>query len=141
MEKWSHCCVPGTATETDAVQALLARYLQRRLQNAVQISTPPPPSVLFSPGHRARIRQTLISKGSLNAHNYSALRNSSNNKDRRDEVVDDYDDYEDDLQGFEDSERGRTRIDLFGNIRRPEMLSDPSAEIRILLFPTAKRSL
>ncbi|KAG7211411.1 hypothetical protein KM043_010699 [Ampulex compressa] len=90
-----------SGAESDAVQALLARYLQRRLQGS-QLSTPPPPAVLFSPDHRARVRQT-----SQRPRANSLPRNASD-KDR----PEDYEDYEDDLEGFEDSDRSRTRFDL-----------------------------
>lgn len=95
-------CLLGT--ETDAVQALLARYLQRRLQGT-QFSTPPPPAVLFSANQQSRIRakpQKFLS---------SQENNDELQKDRRD-LREDYEDYEDDLQGFEDSAKSRTRIDL-----------------------------
>jgi len=103
-------CLPGTA-ERDAVQALLARYLQRRLQGS-QLSTPPPPSVLFSNDHRARVRQATQRGPPGN----SPSRNVSNvNGDRHPE---DYDDYEDDLEGYEDSERSRTRFNLLAGKSR-----------------------
>lgn len=98
-------CLPGTA-ETDAVQALLARYLQRRLQGS-QLSTPPPPSVLFSNEHRARVRQA-----GQRAPSNSLSQNASGKEGRDQRVPDEYDDYEDDLEGYEDSERSRTRFDL-----------------------------
>lgn len=106
-------CLPGTA-ETDAVQALLARYLQRRLQGS-QLSTPPPPSVLFSNDHRARVRQATQRgppSNSLVSRNVS-----DNDRDHR-PVPEDYDDYEDDLEGYEDSEGSRTRFDLLAGKSR-----------------------
>lgn len=42
----------------------------------------------------------------------NALPKNVSEKERR-ERVEDYEDYEDDLEGFEDSERSRTRFDLF----------------------------
>ncbi|KZC11431.1 hypothetical protein WN55_02811 [Dufourea novaeangliae] len=91
--------------ETDAVQAILARYLQRRLQGS-QLSTPPPPAVLFSSNNQARVRQAAQrTPGNMLPRNVSE-------KEKRDHV-ENYDDYEDDLEGFEDSERSRTRFDLF----------------------------
>ncbi|KOC67484.1 hypothetical protein WH47_11663, partial [Habropoda laboriosa] len=97
-------CLAGGA-ETDAVQAILARYLQRRLQGS-QLSTPPPPAVLFSSNNQARVRQANQRTGS------NALPRNVSAKEGR-ERVEDYEDYEDDLEGFEDSERSRTRFDLF----------------------------
>ncbi|CAD1481005.1 unnamed protein product, partial [Heterotrigona itama] len=90
--------------ETDAVQAILARYLQRRLQGS-QLSTPPPPAVLFSSNNQARARQAQRATS-------NALPRNASEKERM-ERVEDYEDYEDDLEGFEDSERSRTRFDLF----------------------------
>ncbi|KAK1125541.1 hypothetical protein K0M31_005900 [Melipona bicolor] len=90
--------------ETDAVQAILARYLQRRLQGS-QLSTPPPPAVLFSSNNQARARQAQ------RATSNTLPRNVSEKEGR--ERVEDYEDYEDDLESFEDSERSRTRFDLF----------------------------
>ncbi|XP_043477736.1 low affinity immunoglobulin epsilon Fc receptor-like isoform X1 [Leptopilina heterotoma] len=95
------------SAETDAVQALLARYLQRRLQGS-QFSTPPPPAVLFSTNHQQRLR-TAPQKFLNSQENNDDL--SKEHRDRRD----DYDDYEDDLQGFEDSAKSRTRIDLLAD--------------------------
>lgn len=106
-------CLPGTA-ETDAVRALLARYLQRRLQGS-QLSTPPPPSVLFSNDHRARVRQATQRGPSSNS---LVSRNVSDNDGNHHPVPEDYDDYEDDLEGYEDSERSRTRFDLFAGKSR-----------------------
>lgn len=105
-------CLPGTA-ETDAVQALLARYLQRRLQGS-QLSTPPPPSVLFSNDHRARVRQVAQQRSLTD----NTLSRNVNGKDDQNPVSEDYDDYEDDLQGYEDSERSRTRFDLLAGKSR-----------------------
>jgi len=105
-------CLPGTA-ETDAVQALLARYLQRRLQGS-QLSTPPPPSVLFSNDHRARVRQAT--QRGPPSNNLVSRNVSDNDGDRP--VPEDYDDYEDDLEGYEDSERSRTRFDLLAGKSR-----------------------
>lgn len=99
-----HFCLPGGA-ETDAVQAILARYLQRRLQGS-QLSTPPPPAVLFSSNNQARVRQAPQRTTG------NALPRNVSEKENR-EHVEDYEDYEDDLEGFEDSERSRTRFDLF----------------------------
>lgn len=96
-------CLTGGA-ETDAVHAILARYLQRRLQGS-QLSTPPPPAVLFSSHNQARVRQGQRTTGNALARNVSE-------KERRG-GMEDYEDYEDDLEGFEDSERSRTRFDLF----------------------------
>ncbi|KAL2728358.1 low affinity immunoglobulin epsilon Fc receptor-like isoform X2 [Vespula maculifrons] len=101
----------GTA-ENDAVQALLARYLQKRLQGT-QLSTLPPPAVLFNSRHQAKVRQAA-QKGST-TNSGGLTRNShpsSNYKDNRKHREDYEDDYVDDLQGFEDSDRSRTRIDL-----------------------------
>lgn len=96
-------CLTGGA-ETDAVHAILARYLQRRLQGS-QLSTPPPPAVLFSSHNQARVRQGQRTTG-------NALPRNASEKERRG-GMEDYEDYEDDLEGFEDSERSRTRFDLF----------------------------
>lgn len=96
-------CLTGGA-ETDAVHAILARYLQRRLQGS-QLSTPPPPAVLFSSHNQARVRQGQRTTG-------NALPRNVSEKERRG-GMEDYEDYEDDLEGFEDSERSRTRFDLF----------------------------
>ncbi|XP_024941317.1 uncharacterized protein LOC107268243 [Cephus cinctus] len=93
----------NSARDADAVQVLLARYLQKRLQGA-QLSTPPPPSVFFSLNHQARVRSASQMK-----FNSDLLQDHEERRDRKE----DYDDYEDDLQGFEDTERGRTRINLF----------------------------
>ncbi|KAI4502440.1 hypothetical protein M0802_002352 [Mischocyttarus mexicanus] len=108
-------CLPGTA-DNDAVQALLARYLQKRLQGT-QLSTLPPPAVIFNSHHRAKVRQAAGGGHQKGSNTPSGLtRNShpsSNYKDNRkhrEDYVDD--DYVDDLQGFEDSDRSRTRIDL-----------------------------
>ncbi|XP_043669344.1 collectin-11-like isoform X5 [Vespula pensylvanica] len=104
----------GTA-ENDAVQALLARYLQKRLQGT-QLSTLPPPAVLFNSRHQAKVRQAA-QKGST-TNNGGLTRNShasSNYKDNRKHREDYEDDYVDDLQGFEDSDRSRTRIDLLAD--------------------------
>jgi len=106
-------CLPGTA-ETDAVQALLARYLQRRLQGS-QLSTPPPPSVLFSNNHRAHIRQATQRDPPSN--NLVSRNVSGNDGDHR-PVLEDYEDYEDDLEGYEDSEKSRTRFDLLAGKSR-----------------------
>ncbi|XP_072750106.1 uncharacterized protein [Anoplolepis gracilipes] len=100
-----------STAETDAVQALLARYLQRRLQGS-QLSTPPPPSVLFSNDHRARIRQATQQR-SLTGNALS--RNVSDKDGDQNPVPEDYDDYEDDLEGYEDSERSRTRFNLLAD--------------------------
>ncbi|XP_043586853.1 mannose-binding protein C-like isoform X3 [Bombus pyrosoma] len=100
---WTMC--KGGA-ETDAVQAILARYLQRRLQGS-QLSTPPPPAVLFSSNNQARMRHAQRTTS-------NALPRNVSEKERR-ERVEDYEDYEDDLEGFEDSERSRTRFDLFAD--------------------------
>ncbi|KYN13356.1 PREDICTED: low affinity immunoglobulin epsilon Fc receptor-like isoform X1 [Trachymyrmex cornetzi] len=97
--------------ETDAVQALLARYLQRRLQGS-QLSTPPPPSVLFSNNHRAHIRQAT--QRGPPSNNLVSRNVSGNDGDHR-PVLEDYEDYEDDLEGYEDSERSRTRFDLLAD--------------------------
>nr|KAF7426892.1 hypothetical protein H0235_006586 [Vespula pensylvanica] len=105
----------GTA-ENDAVQALLARYLQKRLQGT-QLSTLPPPAVLFNSRHQAKVRQAA-QKGST-TNNGGLTRNShasSNYKDNRKHREDYEDDYVDDLQGFEDSDRSRTRIDLLAGV-------------------------
>ncbi|RLU26877.1 hypothetical protein DMN91_000675 [Ooceraea biroi] len=102
-----------STAERDAVQALLARYLQRRLQGS-QLSTPPPPSVFFSNDHQARVRQAA-QRGPL-GNNLS--RNSSDKDGDRRPVPEDYDDYEDDLEGYEDSERSRTRFDLLAGKSR-----------------------
>ncbi|KAK2585545.1 hypothetical protein KPH14_010187 [Odynerus spinipes] len=106
----------GTA-ENDAVQALLARYLQKRLQGT-QLSTLPPPAVIFNSHHQAKVRQTaqraaLSQNGGL-ARNSSPT-SSTSYKDNRKYREDYEDDYEDDLQGFEDSDRSRTRIDLLAD--------------------------
>ncbi|KOX71905.1 hypothetical protein WN51_03050 [Melipona quadrifasciata] len=93
-----------SGAETDAVQAILARYLQRRLQGS-QLSTPPPPAVLFSSNNQARARQAQRATS-------NALPRNVSEKEGR-ERVEDYEDYEDDLESFEDSERSRTRFDLF----------------------------
>lgn len=106
-------CLPGTA-ETDAVQALLARYLQRRLQGS-QLSTPPPPSVLFSNNHRTRVRQASQQR-SLTGNTLS--RNVSDKDGDQSPVSEDYDDYEDDLEGYEDSERSRIRFNLLAGKSR-----------------------
>lgn len=106
-------CLPGTA-ETDAVQALLARYLQRRLQGS-QLSTPPPPSVLFSNNHRTHIRQAT--QRGPPSNNLVSRNVSGNDGDHR-PVLEDYEDYEDDLEGYEDSERSRTRFDLLAGKSR-----------------------
>ncbi|XP_076479269.1 uncharacterized protein LOC117159436 isoform X3 [Bombus vancouverensis nearcticus] len=95
-----------SGAETDAVQAILARYLQRRLQGS-QLSTPPPPAVLFSSNNQARMRHAQRTTS-------NALPKNVSEKERR-ERVEDYEDYEDDLEGFEDSERSRTRFDLFAD--------------------------
>ncbi|XP_018407411.1 PREDICTED: uncharacterized protein LOC108783360 [Cyphomyrmex costatus] len=100
-----------STAETDAVQALLARYLQRRLQGS-QLSTPPPPSVLFSNNHRAHVRQAT-QRGPPN--NNLVSRNVSGNDGDHRPVLEDYEDYEDDLEGYEDSERSRTRFDLLAD--------------------------
>ncbi|XP_011880970.1 PREDICTED: uncharacterized protein LOC105569256 [Vollenhovia emeryi] len=100
-----------STAETDAVQALLARYLQRRLQGS-QLSTPPPPSVLFSSDHRARVRQATQRGPPSNS---LVSRNVSDNDGDHRPVPEDYDDYEDDLEGYEDSERSRTRFDLLAD--------------------------
>lgn len=106
-------CLPGTA-ETDAVQVLLARYLQRRLQGS-QLSTPPPPSVLFSNDHRARVRQA--GQRGPSSNNLVSRNVTDNDGDHR-SVPEDYDEYEDDLEGYEDSERSRTRFDLLAGKSR-----------------------
>ncbi|XP_011639963.1 low affinity immunoglobulin epsilon Fc receptor-like [Pogonomyrmex barbatus] len=100
-----------STAETDAVQALLARYLQRRLQGS-QLSTPPPPSVLFNNDHRARIRQATQRSSPSNS---LVSRNVSDNDGDHRPVSEDYNDYEDDLEGYEDSERSRTRFDLLAD--------------------------
>ncbi|XP_043669341.1 low affinity immunoglobulin epsilon Fc receptor-like isoform X3 [Vespula pensylvanica] len=104
-----------STAENDAVQALLARYLQKRLQGT-QLSTLPPPAVLFNSRHQAKVRQAA-QKGST-TNNGGLTRNShasSNYKDNRKHREDYEDDYVDDLQGFEDSDRSRTRIDLLAD--------------------------
>ncbi|XP_050488022.1 C-type lectin domain family 4 member F-like isoform X1 [Bombus huntii] len=98
--------IENRGAETDAVQAILARYLQRRLQGS-QLSTPPPPAVLFSSNNQARMRHAQRTTS-------NALPKNVSEKERR-ERVEDYEDYEDDLEGFEDSERSRTRFDLFAD--------------------------
>ncbi|KAL2726477.1 low affinity immunoglobulin epsilon Fc receptor-like isoform X2 [Vespula squamosa] len=104
----------GTA-ENDAVQALLARYLQKRLQGT-QLSTLPPPAVLFNSRHQAKVRQAA-QKGSTNSAGLTRDSHpSSNYKDNRKHREDYEDDYVDDLQGFEDSDRSRTRIDLLAGV-------------------------
>ncbi|KAG5311530.1 PREDICTED: ladderlectin [Acromyrmex echinatior] len=100
-----------STAETDAVQALLARYLQRRLQGS-QLSTPPPPSVLFSNNHRAHIRQAT--QRGPPSNNLVSRNVSGNDGDHR-LVLEDYEDYEDDLEGYEDSEKSRTRFDLLAD--------------------------
>ncbi|XP_003704619.1 uncharacterized protein LOC100881717 isoform X2 [Megachile rotundata] len=96
-----------SGAETDAVQAILARYLQRRLQGS-QLSTPPPPAVLFSSNNQARVRQApQRTTGNVLPRNANEKENT--------EHADDYEDYEDDLEGYEDSERSRTRFDLFAD--------------------------
>ncbi|XP_066592033.1 uncharacterized protein [Prorops nasuta] len=97
------------AAETDGVQALLAKYLQRRLQ-ATQLSTPPPPAVIFSSQQHQAATVRLRQAPPTGIHKLlPPPRNNLTEKDRRDE----YDEYEDDLQGFEDS--SRNRIDLLAD--------------------------
>lgn len=114
------------SVDTDAVQALLAKYLHRRLQvGSNQLSTPPPASVLFAANQqqREKVRQVLRGKHDLSSP--SALPSTSvrdeidrkvneeeENERQRDQNRYDDDDYADDFEGFEGSERSRTRIDL-----------------------------
>ncbi|KAF7403723.1 hypothetical protein HZH68_006517 [Vespula germanica] len=110
-----------STAENDAVQALLARYLQKRLQGT-QLSTLPPPAVLFNSRHQAKVRQAA-QKGST-TNSGGLTRNShpsSNYKDNRKHREDYEDDYVDDLQGFEDSDRSRTRIDLLAGKKEREL--------------------
>lgn len=101
----------------------MARYLQRRLQGS-QLSTPPPPSVLFSNDHRARARQATHQRGSPG----NGLSRNANDKDGGPPVSEDYDDYVDDLEGYEDSERSRTRFDLLaGKLSRELTLNNNRA--------------
>lgn len=48
----------------------------------------------------------------------SLSRNVSDKDGDRRPVPEDYDDYEDDLEGYEDSERSRTRFDLLADKSR-----------------------
>ncbi|XP_011301353.1 uncharacterized protein [Fopius arisanus] len=96
--------------EADAVQTLLARYLRRRLQ-ATQLSTPPPPSVLFSSNHhRANVRQATRRQNDL-----PSTLEETEVRDKKEYQREEFDDDSDDLQGIEDSDRGRTRIDLLAD--------------------------
>ena len=106
MMSASFFCLSGA--EHEAVQALLARYLQRRLQGA-QFSTPPPPSVLFNANHQSRVHQQ-----SQKFINSKKIHNEiPKEQDRRE----DYDDYEDDLHDIGDSAKSITRIHLLaGNV-------------------------
>ncbi|XP_063977264.1 low affinity immunoglobulin epsilon Fc receptor-like [Diachasmimorpha longicaudata] len=96
--------------EADAVQTLLARYLRRRLQ-ATQLSTPPPPSVLFSSNqHRANVRQATRRQNDL-----PSTLDETEARNKKEFQREEFDDEADDLQGIEDSDRGRTRIDLLAD--------------------------
>ncbi|XP_015109833.1 uncharacterized protein LOC107036404 [Diachasma alloeum] len=98
--------------EADAVQMLLARYLRRRLQ-ATQLSTPPPPSVLFSSNqHRANVRQATRRQNDLPS---TLDETEARDKKEFQREEGEFDDDADDLQGIEDSDRGRTRIDLLAD--------------------------
>ncbi|XP_014615386.1 PREDICTED: uncharacterized protein LOC106793187 isoform X1 [Polistes canadensis] len=98
-----------STAENDAVQALLARYLQKRLQGT-QLSTLPPPAVIFNSHHRAKIRQAGANQKTTNT---AGLTRYKDNRKQKEDYVDD--DYVDDLQGFEDSNKSRTRIDLLAD--------------------------
>ncbi|XP_036141840.1 uncharacterized protein LOC105837286 isoform X5 [Monomorium pharaonis] len=119
-----------STAETDAVQALLARYLQRRLQGS-QLSTPPPPSVLFSNDHRTRVRQATQRGPSSNS---LVSRNVTDNDGDQRPVPGDYDDYEDDLEGYEDSERSRTRFDLLAGKSRLTLITATGRGRLIVLY-------
>ncbi|XP_012252182.1 uncharacterized protein LOC105683840 [Athalia rosae] len=108
------------SSDTDAVQGILAKYLQKRLQGA-QVFSPPPPSVLFNLNRQSRARKTDGEKTSDKDADIE-----SNNTDSQ-ERKDDYDDYVDDLQGFEDSECSRTRINLFDDC--PNCVDEHSGSI------------
>ncbi|XP_034944080.1 uncharacterized protein [Chelonus insularis] len=101
----------STTPNSDPIQAFLARYLQRRLQGR-QLSTPPPPSVLFASNqHRTRTHQA-----SRRHNDLSTLWTLEENQEKHKKYHrDEYDDYEHDLEGFEDSDRSRTRIDLLAD--------------------------
>lgn len=97
----------SSGRDSDAVQEILARYLEKRLQGA-QVFSPPPPSVLFNLNRPSRARKVDDSS----EQDADIDLNRTDNQEFRE----DYDDYVDDLQGFEDSEQSRTRINLFGKI-------------------------
>ncbi|XP_043288861.1 low affinity immunoglobulin epsilon Fc receptor-like [Venturia canescens] len=105
-------------SDSDAVQTLLARYLQRRLQSSSQISTPPPPSVIFSlaqQNQRSKSRQAAQTNNISPLHSLEEEDTDDRQRNERRERRYEYDDYEDDLEGFEDSDKSRTRINLLAD--------------------------
>lgn len=99
--------------ETDTVQALLAKYLNRRLQNTGQLSTPPSASKLFSLNKELNLKNQVLKKQndlSLSRETDEIDKRSMKNENQGSQ--DEYDDYTDDLEGYEDSDMSRTRFDL-----------------------------
>ncbi|XP_044005173.1 low affinity immunoglobulin epsilon Fc receptor-like [Aphidius gifuensis] len=103
----------NNVAETDGVQALLAKYLNRRLQNTGQLSTPPSASKLFSLNKGVSVKNQVLKKQndlSLSRETDEIDKRSMKNENQGSQ--DEYDDYTDDLEGYEDSDMSPTRFDL-----------------------------